>query len=90
MLLEALRSGYWGEVREMVIAARPWGVRFEKISIVVQLWTGDHNTLVPPTHAQYLARAIPTAQLHICPGGAYVMVDHMEEILRSIGSVAAD
>jgi pimeloyl-ACP methyl ester carboxylesterase len=89
MLLEAFRSGYWGEVHEMVIAARPWGVRLEKIPIVVQLWTGDQNNLVPPRHAEYLAHAIPTAQLHICSGGAYLIIDHMREILQSIvGTVA--
>lgn len=89
MLLEAFRSGYWGEVREMVIAAEPWGVRLDHIPIAVQLWSGDQNTLVPPSHAEYLAHAVPTAQLHICSGGAYVIVDHMEEILQSMVGTAA-
>ncbi len=87
MLLEAFRSGYWGEVREVVIASRPWGISLERIPIAVHVWDGDQNTLIPPSHAAYLARTIPAAQLHICSGGIPVlMVDHMEEILRSIAA----
>lgn len=85
MFLEAFRSGYRGEVREVVIATRPWGVRFEEIALAVRLWDGDQNRLVPPSHAQYLAYALPNAQLRILSGGAYtVIVDHMEEIVREI------
>jgi pimeloyl-ACP methyl ester carboxylesterase len=83
MLLEAFRSGYWGEVQEMVIATQPWGIRLDQISVAVQLWNGDQNIVAPPSHAEYLAREIPTARLHVCPGGAYIIVDHMEEILQS-------
>lgn len=87
MLLEAFRSGYWGEVREVLLAARPWHLQFEKIAIPVQLWDGDHNHLVPPSHAAYLARTLPAARLHIRPGGSYaVMVNHMEEILHSMAA----
>ena len=85
MFLEAFRSGYRGEVRDVVIAARPWRVRFEEIALAVRLWDGDQNRLVPPSHAQYLAYALPNAQLRILSGGAYtVIVDHMEEIVREI------
>lgn len=85
MFLEAFRSGYRGEVRDVVIATRPWGVRFEEIALAVRLWDGDQNRLVPPSHAQYLAYALPNAQLRILSGGAYtVIVDHMEEIVREI------
>ncbi len=85
MFLEAFRSGYRGEVRDVVIATRPWGVRFEEIALAVRLWDVDQNRLVPPRHAQYLAYALPNAQLRILSGGAYtVIVDHMEEIVREI------
>ncbi len=85
MFLEAFRSGYRGEVRGVVVATRPWGVRFEEIALAVRLWDGDQNRLVPPSHAQYLAYALPNAQLRILSGGAYtVIVDHMEEIVREI------
>lgn len=84
-VLEAFRSGYRGEVREVAIATRPWGLRFEEIALAVRLWDGDQNRLVPPSHAQYLAYALPNAQLRILSGGAYtVIVDHMEEIVREI------
>ena len=51
----------------------------------MQIWDGDRNSLIPPQHAAYLARAIPQAHLTICPGeGHLLIVDHMEEILRGI------
>ena len=87
MLLEAFRSGYWGEVREVVIASRPWGISLEHIPIVVHLWDGDQNTLVPPSHSAYLAHTMPAAQMHSEAGGNYVLiVDHMEEILCCIAA----
>lgn len=84
-VLEAFRSGYWGEVQEVALATRPWGLRLEEIALAVRLWDGDQNRLIPPYHAQYLAYALPNAQLRILSGGAYtVIVDHMEEIVREI------
>ena len=84
-VLEAFRSGYRGEVREVEIATRPWGSRLEQIPLVVRLWDGDRNRLIPPSHAEYLAHAIPNARLRIGSGGAYtVIIDQMEEILRDI------
>lgn len=85
MLLEVFRSGYRGEVQEMVIAARPWGFSLAEISIPVHLWSGDQNALVPPGHIQYLASAIPSAQTHMLAGaGAYLLVDHMAETLQPL------
>lgn len=85
MLLEVFRSGYRGEVQEMRIAARPWGLPLSEISMPVHLWSGDQNALVPPGHIRYLASAIPTARAHMLTGaGAYLLVDHMEEILSQI------
>lgn len=84
-VLEAFRSGYRGEVRELVIAARPWGLRLEKITLGVRLWDGDQNHLIPPSHAHYLAHAIPNAQLRISSGGTYTVISgQMGEILRDI------
>lgn len=84
-VLEAFRSGYWGEVREVVIATQPWGLRLDQIALPIQLWDGDQNHLIPPSHAEYLAHVIPTARLHICRGeGSLLIVTHMEEILLNI------
>jgi pimeloyl-ACP methyl ester carboxylesterase len=89
-VLEAFRSGYWGEVREVVIATQPWGLRLDQISLPIQLWDGDQNHLIPPSHAEYLAHVIPTARLHICRGeGSLLIVTHMEEILQGMVGPAA-
>jgi pimeloyl-ACP methyl ester carboxylesterase len=84
-VLEAFRSGYWGEVQDVTIATRPWGLRLEDVPSVVHLWDGDKNNLIPPSHREYLARALPRAQTHICQGeGQLLIVGHMLEILQGI------
>ena len=65
--------------------ARAWRFRLAEIIIPIQLRDGEQNALVPPAHAQYLARAIPNAHLTICPGeGHLLIVDHMAEIIQGI------
>lgn len=84
-VLEAFRSGYRGEVQDVAIATLPWGLRLEEIALAVRLWDGDQNRLIPASHAQYLAHALPDAQLRIGSGAAYtVIIDQMEEILQEI------
>lgn len=91
MFLEAFRSGYRGETREIALESRGWGFQLADIAIPIHLWDGDQNTLIPPSHAEYLARIIPMARLHICHGeGHLLIIDHMEEILRGIVSSGAN
>ncbi len=69
---------------EVALLGAPWGFRPEDITMAVHLWDGDQNRLIPRTHAQYLARALPQSQLTVCPGeGHLLIVDHMDEILRA-------
>jgi pimeloyl-ACP methyl ester carboxylesterase len=100
MLVEAVRGGVLGAVQEVGLLARPWGFRLEEIRVPVDLYHGDRDDTAPLEHARYLARTIPGARLHVCPGeGHMVMWSHVEDVLavatgrarrvRSGGLVAA-
>jgi pimeloyl-ACP methyl ester carboxylesterase len=88
-LREALRRGAWGYAQDVRVLARPWGFDFDDIRVPVQLWHGDADTVIPLSHGQYLAEAIPNATLRVCPGeGHMVMWNHLAEILGAAGGMS--
>lgn len=71
--------------QEFALFASDWGFRLEDITTPVHLWHGDKVRNVPISHARLQAARIPGAHLHECPGeGHMLMVDHLEEILRTV------
>ncbi len=59
-----------------------WGFRLEDIAIPVHLWQGDQDRNVPPQHVHLLAKRIPRAIVHDCPGeGHLLVVPRLAEIL---------
>jgi pimeloyl-ACP methyl ester carboxylesterase len=51
-----------------------WGFRLEDIRVPVHLWQGDQDRNVPPQHVQLLAKRIPRAIVHECPGEGHLLV----------------
>ena len=47
----------------------------------VVLWQGLADTIVPPSMAWALARAIPNAEAHFVPGGHFVALDIADQII---------
>ena len=87
---EAFRSGASGYVSDIRLLSRPWGFAPESISVPVQLWHGDEDTVIPLTHARYLAAVIPNSSLVVCLGeGHMVMWSHLEEIVSSAANGAS-
>ncbi len=65
--------------------ATDWGFRLEDITASVDVWHGDEDRNVPFSHGRLQADRIPGARLHTCPGeGHLLVVDHLEEILRTV------
>jgi pimeloyl-ACP methyl ester carboxylesterase len=57
--------------------------------VPVHLWHGDADKNVLPSHARFMARRIPQAELHECPGDGHLLYhDRVEEILRTLVSSA--
>jgi pimeloyl-ACP methyl ester carboxylesterase len=72
-------------VQDFELFASDWGFELFEIAIPVQLWQGDVDANVPPSHAVLLQHAIPGSVLHECPGeGHFLVVDHLVEIATAL------
>jgi pimeloyl-ACP methyl ester carboxylesterase len=81
-LPEAARQGVRGMACEAKILVSSWDFRLEEIAQPVRLWCWEEDVIVPPQTGQYLADAIPHAELTVMPdGGHFAWFDHWQEIL---------
>jgi pimeloyl-ACP methyl ester carboxylesterase len=77
-------------IQDMATCIRDWGFSLETVDAPVHIWHGDLDRNVPFVQGAWLARLIPTATLHECPGeGHWLLVDHMSEILRTLAGEGA-
>jgi pimeloyl-ACP methyl ester carboxylesterase len=82
---EASRTTGRAAAQDFELIAHDWGFRLEDITGRVDVWQADHDINVPVEHARRQARAIPDAELHLVAGeGHFMIVDHLEEILRAL------
>jgi pimeloyl-ACP methyl ester carboxylesterase len=83
---ESLRQGAEGATAEFPLYALDWGFDLAEIRVPVHIWQGDADTTVPPSHARYLADALPGARLTLVPGEGHfsLPVLHMEEIFTAL------
>jgi pimeloyl-ACP methyl ester carboxylesterase len=58
-----------GWIDDLLAVARPWGFDLTTTVVPVGIWHGTQDTRVPPAHGDWLAGAVPTAQLHVHDGG---------------------
>ncbi len=73
--------------QDFVLFAQDWGFRLEDITVPVHLWHGDADRNVVIGHGRFMARRIPGASLHECPGEGHLLyVNHVEEVLRTVTS----
>lgn len=73
--------------QDFVLFATDWGFRLENVEVPVHIWHGDADKNVLVTHGRLLAQRIPGSVFHECSGeGHLLMVDHLEEILRTVAS----
>lgn len=61
-LLEALTTPF-GWYDDDMAFARPWGFELSAIAAPVELRYGQHDVFVPPSHGEWLARALPHAHV---------------------------
>ncbi|HXY86683.1 MAG TPA: alpha/beta hydrolase [Gaiellaceae bacterium] len=79
---EAFRQGSRGPAWDLVVLARPWPIRVDRIEPSVHLWQGEDDPLVPPTMGRYLAGELPSCDATFLPGEGHLLVfDHLAEIL---------
>lgn len=79
---EAFRQGGAGYVHDLRLLSRAWRFAPGDIRVPVQLWCGDQDNVIPPTHGMYLASVIAGSSLVMCPReGHMLMWNHLQEIL---------
>jgi pimeloyl-ACP methyl ester carboxylesterase len=70
---EAVRPGLAGAVENTIaLFGTPWGFDAGGIGAPVRIWHGEQDSVVPATHARWVAARIPTAELICQPGVGHV------------------
>ena len=83
-LVESVRRGVEGPLRDGWILAGPWGFEPEQVDVPVHLWHGDADPTVPLRHAEELASRLPRAHLCVCPAeGHMLFARHLDEIMQA-------
>jgi pimeloyl-ACP methyl ester carboxylesterase len=75
--------------QDFVLFVRDWGFRLQDIQVPVHVWHGDADKNVPFAQGEFVARRIPGAEFHPCPGEGHLLaVDHLGEILQTVAGAA--
>jgi pimeloyl-ACP methyl ester carboxylesterase len=62
-----------------------WGVELSSISCPVTVWQGEHDRMVPDSHARWLADRIPGATLRLDPAEGHIsLMLRSEQILADL------
>ncbi len=85
-LAESLRQPGRNVAHELILLARPWGFRLEKIGTPVTIWQGMADTIVPPAMARYHADSLASSVLRCLPdeGHLSVLVRHADRVLADL------
>jgi pimeloyl-ACP methyl ester carboxylesterase len=87
---ESMRQGFefgWrGFYDDDQAMLKEWGFNPTTITVPVDVWFGDQDLMVPPTHGEWLAKNLPTARKHFFAGDGHVsvVVNHLDELARAI------
>ncbi len=82
LFTQAFLNGSRGVVDDYRATSGPWGVDLGAITAPVGIFQGTADTMVPPRHAEELARRIPAAELATWDGeGHLATISHVEDIL---------
>jgi pimeloyl-ACP methyl ester carboxylesterase len=80
--LEALRQGPFGWIDDVYAFRSAWGFRLDEITVPVLLWHGADDNFSPVSHARWLAKEIPHAEIRIHEDTAHFgAVEVLPEIL---------
>ncbi len=70
-LATAAEGGLRAPVSDLVVFGREWGFALADISVPVKFWHGDADGIVPLSHGEFQAAAVPGAEFELCPGGGH-------------------
>ncbi len=83
---ECYRNGTKGPITSVGLQLRDWGFRLQDITININLWQGELDSLVFPAAAKYMASKLPNHTLHFIPDAGHltVITRHAEDVLREL------
>jgi pimeloyl-ACP methyl ester carboxylesterase len=92
---EAVRDSIDGWLDDVVALGRPWGFELSDIVSPVLLWHGVDDRYSPASHAKWLAKKIPTADLDLNPGVAHfgaveILPETLGWVLRQVSAADPD
>jgi pimeloyl-ACP methyl ester carboxylesterase len=64
---EAVRAGHRGPARDVILYSRPWDFRLEEISMEVQLFYGEQDTIIPAATGRWFEKTIPRCRAWFFP-----------------------
>jgi pimeloyl-ACP methyl ester carboxylesterase len=92
-LVEALRQGARSAAYDGALLGRGWGFELERLNFPeTHLWHGELDNQVPLAQARDTAQRIPHTKATFYPEDAHIstIVNHRDEIVRSLAEVSAD
>jgi pimeloyl-ACP methyl ester carboxylesterase len=90
---EAVRDSIDGWLDDVMALGSPWGFELSDITSPVLLWHGVDDKQSPASHAKWLAKKIPTADLDLNPGVAHfgaveILPETLSWVLRQVSAPA--
>lgn len=80
---EAFRQGGRGGAYELFLDYLPWGFEAADVAVPTHIWQGDRDNFIPREMGEYLARAIPDADLHWSAGKGHFAIEDLDQILAA-------
>ena len=82
----AFDSGYGGFYDDDRAFFTPWGFDPASIEVPVNVWYGDQDLMVPPSHGAWLAKTIPHVKVTHKPheGHLSLITEHLDELVSSL------
>lgn len=79
------RTGYFGFIDDDQAFMSDWGFDLRDISTPTNIWFGDHDLMVPPTHGAYLSAHVPGAVAVHRPDEGHVSLvsNHQDELFTA-------
>lgn len=83
VMRRALSLGFAGWIDDDLAFVKDWGFRLGEIAVPVRIWQGDQDLMVPLSHARWLAKEVPKAELSFVPGQGHIslVVSYRDQVL---------